>query len=180
MSPTNLQAGGFEAVLADGTAAWIRPVRPDDKNRIVRGMQLLSPESRYLRFFTGAPELDPELLRYLTEVDQRDHVAWIAVNRAAPGEPGLGIARWVRLADAPKTAELAITVVDKFQGLGLGAALLRILVARAEEEGIETLRAIVLPDNHRFVRWFQRLGARTEFHDGAYQLDLPVRQLHPV
>src|SRR5687768_15386411 len=165
---------GFQVRLRDGTAARIRPVRSEDKIRIQCGMKLLSPESRYLRFFNDASELSPELLQYLTEVDQQNHVAWIAINPSLPGEPGMGIARFIRLPDEPDVAELALTVVDKFQGLGLGAALLNILLVRAEQLNIRILRAVVLPDNYRVIRWMRRLGATSNWQDGLLELNLAV------
>ncbi len=165
---------GFEVRLRDGSRARIRPVRPEDKMRIQCGMKLLSAESRFLRFFNDSAELSSDLLQYLTEVDQQNHVAWIAVNPALPGEPGLGIARFIRLPDEPDTAELALTVIDKFQGLGLGAALLNILLVRAEQLNIRTLRALVLPDNYRVLRWMRRFGATTAYKDGVVELKLSV------
>ena len=36
--------------LRDGTRALIRPIRPDDKRRLVEGFRAMSPRSRYLRF----------------------------------------------------------------------------------------------------------------------------------
>lgn len=170
----NSRNRGFEVRLRDGSRVLIRPVRPEDKMRIQCGMKLLSPESRYLRFFNDAATLSPELLQYLTEVDQQNHVAWIAVNPALPGEPGMGIARFIRLPDEPHTAELALTVVDKFQGLGLGAALLNILLVRAEQLGFHSLRAVALPDNFRVIRWMRRLGASTALEDGLIEMDLKV------
>jgi RimJ/RimL family protein N-acetyltransferase len=165
---------GFEVPLRDGSRARIRPVRPEDKMRIQCGMKLLSPESRFLRFFNDASHLSAELLQYLTEVDQQNHVAWIAVNPSVPGEPGLGIARFIRLPGEPTTAEIALTVIDKFQGLGLGAALLNILLVRAEQLNIHTLRALVLPDNYRVTRWMRRLGATSAYKDGLVELSLSV------
>jgi RimJ/RimL family protein N-acetyltransferase len=174
----NSRNNGFQVRLRDGSAARIRPVRPEDKMRIQCGMKLLSPESRYRRFFTGASELRPELLEYLTAVDQQNHVAWIALNPLLPGEPGMGIARFIRLPDASDTAELALTVVDEFQGLGLGAALLNILLVRAEQLNIRTLRAVVLPDNYVVIRWMRRLGATSNFKEGLLELNLAVEGNH--
>ena len=165
---------GFEVRLRDSSRARIRPVRPEDKMRIQCGMKLLSAESRFRRFFTNSTELSSELLQYLTEVDQQNHVAWIAFNPSLSGEPGLGIARFVRLADEPDTAEIALTVIDKIQGLGLGAALLNILLVRAEQLNIRTLRALVLPDSYRVIRWMRRLGATSAYKDGLVELNLSV------
>jgi RimJ/RimL family protein N-acetyltransferase len=169
-----LRNQGFEVRLRDGSRARIRPVRPEDKMRIQCGMKLLSAESRFLRFFSASAQLSAELLQYLTQVDQQNHVAWIAVNPSLPGEPGLGIARFVRSPDQPNTAEVALTVIDKFQGLGLGAALLNILLVRAEQLNIHTLRALVLPDNYRVIRWMRRLGATNAYKDGLVELNLSV------
>lgn len=173
-----LRIEGFEVRLRDGTRAWIRPVRPDDRERVQHGMKLLSPETRYFRFFNNAAELGGDLLHYLTEVDQRNHVAWIAVNHLAPGEPGIGIARFVTLPDEPSAAELAITVIDKCQGLGLGAALMNILLVRAEQLGLRTLRAMVLPDNYRVLRWMRALGATSQHADGIISLNLAIEGNH--
>lgn len=146
--------------------------------RIQCGMKLLSAESRFFRFFNDSPGLSPELLQYLTEVDQRDHVAWIAVNPILAGEPGMGIARFVRLPHEQQTAEIALTVVDRYQGYGLGAALFNILWVRAEQLNIRTLRAVVLPDNYRVVRWMRRLGATSVWRDGFIELNLAVEGDH--
>ena len=174
----NPRKSGFEVRLRDGLRARIRPVQPEDKIRIQCGMRLLSAESRYLRFFNGSTELSPTLLQYLTEVDQKNHVAWIAVNPKLAGEPGMGIARFVRLSDEPEVAEMALTVVDKFQGVRLGAALLNILLVRAEQLNIRTLRAVVLPDNYRVIRWMSRLGAARVWKDGLMELNLAVEGDH--
>ena len=170
----NSRSRGFEVRLRDGSRVLIRPVRAEDKVRIQCGMKLLSTESRYFRFFNDASTLSPELLQYLTEVDQQNHVAWIAVNSGLPGQPGMGIARFIRLPDEPHTAELALTVVDKFQGLGLGAALLNILLVRAEQLGFHALRAVALPGNFRVIRWMRRLGASAALKDGLIEMDLKI------
>jgi hypothetical protein len=89
--------GSIHVSLKDGTPVIIRPVHPEDKPKIILGMHLLSPESRHLRFFTSNAKLSPEILKYLTEVDQQNHVAWIALDASTPEQHGIGIARFVRL-----------------------------------------------------------------------------------
>ena len=57
--------------LRDGTPVLLRPVTPEDRERLVAGMAQLSADSRYFRFFTPLPRLAEEQLHYFTEVDQR-------------------------------------------------------------------------------------------------------------
>src|ERR1700694_5259409 len=83
-------------VLNDGTRVLFRPIRPDDKDNLRRGIEAMSPESRYRRFFAPIDHLSDEQLAYLTEIDYQDHFAWIAFLPDVEGFPGVGVARWVR------------------------------------------------------------------------------------
>lgn len=128
-----------EAELLDGTRVRIRPIVPQDKERLVAAFERLSPESRYRRFLSPVDEITPDLLRRLTEIDYVDHFAWAALLADDPGEPSVGVARYVRLPDEPGVAEAAVTVVDEYQGRGLGT-LLQALGAVALEHGIRRFR----------------------------------------
>jgi GNAT superfamily N-acetyltransferase len=141
--------------LRDGTRIGIRPVRPDDKDAIAAGFARLSPESRYRRFFAPLRELSPRDLAYLTEVDHHDHEALIGFDEAS-GEP-VGVVRYVRGAE-PTEAEVAVVVVDDWQGRGVATALLDGLVTRAREEGIEHFLALVMSDNDEAIRMFDAMA----------------------
>src|SRR5687768_11845215 len=111
----------------------IRPLEPTDRELLAAGFERLSPESRYRRFFAAIPRLTERQLDYLTQVDQQDHVALVAVDDAA-GDM-IGVARFVRT--APGVAEPAVVVADDWHGRGVASALLDRLVERAQEEGIQ-------------------------------------------
>ncbi len=163
--------------LRDGAPVLLRPVLPEDRQRLQHGLLLMSAESRYRRFFSPMPAFSEEQLRYFTEVDQENHVAWIALDPSAPGLPGLGIARFIRYPDEPTMAEVAFAVIDAFQARGLGSALLATLYLVAQARGIETLRAVVLVDNGTVAAWLRRLGALGKpCSDGVVELDLPVHR----
>jgi RimJ/RimL family protein N-acetyltransferase len=167
----------FETVsttLRDGTPILVRPIRPDDRGRLAEGFRRLSPESRYRRFLTVAEELTADELRYLTEIDYRNHFAWVAVREDRP-EEGLGVARWVRLRDEPDVAEPGITVVDDYQGRGLGTLLLGLLAAAARAGGIARFRAYVLEENEPMRALLEQLGA-TVRHDspGLLTIEVPL------
>ena len=101
-------------------------------------------------------ELSDDMLDYLTEVDHHDHEALVALD-AETGE-GVGVARFVRLDGRPATAEAAVTVVDRWQGRGLGTLLLELLATRARDEGIARFTALVLASNTDILEVLERLG----------------------
>jgi RimJ/RimL family protein N-acetyltransferase len=161
--------------LRDGTNVLLRPIRPDDRPRLEAGLQRLSPASRYLRFHATVNELSDEQLRYLTEVDQHDHVALVALDLDRPDEPGVGVARFIREPYEPEIAEAAITVADRYQGQGAGTILLGALAHRAREEGVAVFRNYVLDGNHAMLEVFDHLGAHRERESAdLWRVDLEV------
>ena len=89
---------------------------------LLRGVDHLSPESRYRRFPAPLPALNGGLLRCLTDVDHHDHESMLALNEQGTAE--LCIARYVRDVSRTDAAEVAFTVIDDRQGRGLGTLLL--------------------------------------------------------
>jgi GNAT superfamily N-acetyltransferase len=128
------RAAGRRVVLRDGSKVVIRPVRGEDAPLLADGFTRLGPESRRLRFLRRKDELSAAELRYFTDVDHHDHEALGALEHT--GGRGVGIARYIRDADDPHAAEIAVTVVDDWQGRGLGTELLAQLSGRARAEGI--------------------------------------------
>lgn len=164
--------------MRDDTPVLVRPVRPDDATTLRAAYAELSPASRFSRFGTGVPRLTDAQVRYLTHVDQHDHLAIGAVLRDDPGT-GLGIARCVRLPDEPQVAEAAVTVVDGAQSKGLGTLLLALLAQLAQDAGITTFRCYVLSENVRVLQLLDDLGAMPaeEESDGLARVDVPVPEV---
>lgn len=165
----------FEVTLRDGTRAGIRPLVVEDAWRLREGFALLSPRSRYLRFHSPINQLSRSQLQQLTEIDHHDRVAWIALDLDHPDRPGMGVGRYVRLDDADGVAEVAVTVVDGYQGRGLGTLLVAVLARSAKRNGIHTLRGYVLAQNHQMLRIFDHLETRRVLEgDGTYRVDLSL------
>lgn len=170
-------ASNYEATLDDGTELVFRRLEPTDRDRLREGFRRLSPESRYRRFFRGMDDLSEKDLDYLTRLDRVNHDAWIGLLRDAEGQPGVGVARWVRLHDEPEVAEGAVTVLDDYQGRGIGKTLLWLAGRGAIEQGIRAIRAVVLADNVDAIGVVKALGARTGPVDGGLvetTFDLPL------
>ena len=152
----------------------LRPVVPADRDRLAEGFDELSAESRRLRFLGSVSTLSDDHLRYLTDVDHVDHVAWGALDLTEPDAPGFGVGRWIRLADDPHTAEFSLTVLDTAQGLGVGKLLLAVLAVVAQTLDVRALRGHVGRENTRMSTWLRRLGAATVASDEDLVLDVPV------
>jgi RimJ/RimL family protein N-acetyltransferase len=144
--------------LADGTPVILRPVRPGDARLLVDGFRRLSPDSVRARFLAPVTRLGDAELRALVDVDHSDRIAWGALHAEIP-DLGLGVARCARLPGEPRVAEVAVTVVDDYQGRGLGSLLFQLLAATARSARVERFRAYVLPDNVRVRRAAERHGA---------------------
>ncbi|MFN3596830.1 MAG: GNAT family N-acetyltransferase [Rubricoccaceae bacterium] len=161
--------------LRDGTRVALRPVVAADARRVAEGFQALSETSRRFRFLAPLSHLSEAQLRYLTDVDHVDHVAWGVLDLDALETPGFGIGRFIRLQDEPHAAEFSLTIIDAAQGRGLGALLLAVLYLLAPTLDVRVLRGLVARDNERMVRWLQRLGAVFSGDGTEAVLDLPVR-----
>jgi RimJ/RimL family protein N-acetyltransferase len=162
-------------VTTESLRLCIRPVTPADREEIRRGLQSISPETMYRRFFVSAFSPDDRELQYLTEVDGENHVAVGAIDCAQDPPKGTGVARYVRLPEEPTVAEAAIVVIDAYQGQGIGSLLMAALNKRAAECGIERFRGYVLVENTGMIEVLRALGAsETSAEDGVLRMDAPV------
>jgi len=147
--------------LDNGVPVLIRPIVPEDKVMLAAGMADLSEQSAYQRFLSPKAVLSTDELRYLTEVDFRDHVAYVAVRPEAP-DVVVAVGRWVRLRDDPEAAEIAFVVSDALQRQGLGTLLAEKLADAARERGVRRFVATMLPDNVGAHRLFARVAQERE------------------
>ncbi|MEU8898096.1 GNAT family N-acetyltransferase [Nocardia sp. NPDC048505] len=150
----------FADVLAsDGGVVRLRPVVPDDADRMQAFHAALSDRTRYLRYFGPYPRISPKDLYRTTHVDYHDRVGLVVEL----GEAIIGVGRYELLDRAGgRAAEVAFVVADEHQGRGLGSILLEHLAGAAAENKIETFVAEVLAENSAMV---------TVFRDAGYQVE---------
>jgi GNAT superfamily N-acetyltransferase len=123
------------------SVARIRELGADDGDVVDVVFAGLSPRSRYLRFQSHLTELSAGTRRSLTALDGRTHVALAAFVQGAP----VGIVRIIDLGRG--RAELAVEVVDRWQGCGVGTQLLQAARDRAAAMGYRELVGEVLAVN---------------------------------
>lgn len=141
-----------DVVLRDGGTAHLRPIRPDDADRLRRFHERLSEETIYFRFFSILRELSERDIERFTVLDYVDRVALVATV----GDELIGVVRYERTDDT--TAEVAFNIEDAHQGRGLGSVFLEHIAAAARERGISQFVADVLPANRKMLRVFEDAG----------------------
>ncbi|RBM20630.1 bifunctional GNAT family N-acetyltransferase/acetate--CoA ligase family protein [Streptomyces sp. PT12] len=168
-----------DVVLRDGGTAHIRPITPDDADRLVSFYERVSDESKYYRFFAPYPRLSDRDVHRFTHHDYVDRVGLAATV----GDDFLATVRYDRVdergaAASPPAdrAEVAFLVEDAHQGRGLASALLEHIAAVAGERGIRRFEAEVLPANSAMIKVFTDAGyaQRRSFADGSVHLTLDL------
>lgn len=153
--------------LNDGTPVCIRRVRREDEARLREGIAQLSPQSRYLRFFSGMREAPPQVLRVLASPDGHDHIAWGALRSDLPDTPALGVVHAFRDADAPEMAEFSVAVLDAYHGRGLARLLTAVLLLDCAREGLSQFTVHILPENRPALALARSLGAEGAGYEGG-------------
>jgi len=172
--PDELGRLDLRIVLRDGSRVRIRQGRRSDGELLRRGFRRLSPESRYRRFLGPTPELSDRMVRQLTDIDHHDRESMIAVDDGTLD--GVGVARYVRDSRRPTRAEVAVTVVDGWQGRGLGTLLLDAIGVRARAEGITTFTALMLAENDTMMDLLGQLGPLriVDRAAGSVEIEVPI------
>jgi len=144
----------------------VRPIRPDDADRMRRLYSRLSDETIYNRFFSLLRELSDKDVEHFTTVDHKSRGALVATV----GDEMIGVVRYERM--NVDEAEVAFIIEDAQQGRGLGTVFLEHIAAAARERGISRFVADVLPANRKMLRVFSDAGyvVDQQMDDGVARL----------
>jgi RimJ/RimL family protein N-acetyltransferase len=163
--------------LKDGTVVTIRAIRTDDKKRIAEAFKNLESESIYTRFFGHKRTLTDEELKTATEVDFENTVALVVtIPRDGDEETIIAAGRYVLYdtSNGPRSAEIAFTVEEDYQGKGIASRILRHLIDIARKKGVSRFEAIVLPENKAMLAVFARSQFPMEksFEEGVVHVSI--------
>ncbi len=146
--------------LDDGRPVTLRAVHRDDGPRIRRAFRTLGSETIHARFFEYRAEVTEAELAQITGVDFRRDAALLVTTGAGVDEVVIGGVSYFALDDfdPPKRAELAFTIVDGYQGHGMGRVLMHEIIGIARANGIHYLEADLFADNIPMLHVFQHAG----------------------
>ena len=139
-----------EIALPDGARLRLRPIRPEDQDRLIAFYDRLSRHTAYQRFFAAMRRLPPDWAHFLANVDYERRLALIAEHGPADEPELIGVARY-EPTNQVDTAEIAFVIQDRWQNRGLGTRMLDALLTAATARGIRRFRAYVLASNMRMI-----------------------------
>ena len=142
---------------------------PTTRPRLAQALGRLSDESVRDALPRARSRASPAReLRYLTEVDFRDHYAVVATPRERPGRDRRRRALDPRRAAIRAEAEAAIVVADHLRVRASAARSAASIADAARARGVRRFTATMLPDNVAAHRLFAAISERLEVHhDGA-------------
>ena len=142
----------------------IRPLRNGDTATVEVLFDRLGNESRARRFNGAKPRLSASELAQLARVDAGCH-ALVAYVEGDPRPAAL--AQLVRDAELRTHAEIAFAVADRYQGHGVGSALVELLAADARAAGLTHLTATVQGSNAAAYSLIRKIANVVDVRYGA-------------
>ncbi|MEM2953972.1 MAG: GNAT family N-acetyltransferase, partial [Candidatus Bathyarchaeia archaeon] len=141
----------------DGRTVLLRPIKPEDEPLWLEMFQNFSEESIRYRFFQIIKDTPHEVRVRYCNIDYDREIAIVAELNEESHRRILGVVR-VSLEPDRKKGEIAFIVADPWQGLGLGTKMVDYAIEIAKDMGVETLYAIMLPDNYQAINLVKRMG----------------------
>lgn len=148
--PSHLE---HERRLADGRSVLIRPIRPDDEPGERQFFDLLSGETKSLRFMKFVKSVNAKLLHFFTHIDYDRHMAFVCEHEGRL----VGEARYVANPDRA-SCEFGVVIADDWHKTGIAGLLMDALIGAARERGFETMEGLVLRANFPMLRFVRALG----------------------
>ncbi len=167
----------FDRRLEDGLKVRLRPIVPEDRERIKRAYEFLSEDSRLNRFWERPARLSEHHAERLSDVDGAGHLAWIALNPEDESFPGFGGASFWREAQEPSRAELSFTVADAWHRRGIATLLFSILWFEGWRSGVRQFTGQCRKNNRAMSTWWREMGGR--IREGNRHLDLHLDLANP-
>ena len=165
--------------LRDGVGLTVRLVTPGDGEALQRYFRQLSTRSRYNRFLGGISELPASQLAHFIHAGEDDRFSVIATVMIDGRETIVGEARY-GFERATGNFEFGISITDRWQGQGIGAALLGNLECRAAALGSYKMFGDTLRSNEAMIALARKSGYAFIRHPDDWKLARFEKQIDPI
>jgi RimJ/RimL family protein N-acetyltransferase len=155
--------------LRTGKSLTIRFVEPRDAEALQGYFRALTVRSRYNRFLGAMSELPKSVLEHFTHAGEDDRFSVIATMTIDGFETIVGEARYAFDADIDRF-EFGLSIDDRWQGQGIGAALLKNMECRAAAFGASRLFGDTLRSNDAMIGLARKSGFAFTNRPGDWKL----------
>ena len=160
-----------------GEAVTVRFVEPRDAEALQNYFRSLSARSRYSRFLGAASELPPSELDHFIHVGEADRFSVVATISIDSRETIVGEARYA-FDSATASIEFGLSIDDRWQGHGIGKALLKNLECRAASFGAERVFGDTLRSNETMIALARKAGYAFTNTPGDWRLTRFQKQIY--
>lgn len=161
--------------LDNGLEIYVRLLRKTDKEALQEGFSKLSNTTKRFRFLSTPQKLSNQELQYLTNIDNKNHLAVCAYIKQNDKEIGVGVARYIRLLKNSNKAEIAITIVDEYQKIGIGKILIEEIIKHAKENKISTFEANAFYFNNTILGIINNYNYKiTSTEEGVLKIEIQI------
>ena len=173
ISPATSQDRARDTILRDGASIRIRDAVPADAAGLLEFLRGLDPESRWLRFASVGGDLEARARSWAVPERPGD-CSLVAETETAGATRIIGNGSYL-VVDGTM-AEAAFVVAEEYQGRGVATLLLEELARRANEAGVTTFLAEILPENAKMLQVFRASGFPLRVHSepGSIQVEFPT------
>ena len=159
--------------IRSGEEIFIRPIKPEDAPLFEDLFEQLSEASVHYRFFCAIRHLPTYMLARFTQIDYDRQIAMVAIHGEDSRERMIGCCRIVADPDGVE-GEFGMMVGDRWQGKGIGTALLLKCLGIARERRMRFVKGIVLPDNRNMLRLGRDIGFEIAGVPGSGEKELHI------
>jgi len=160
--------------IKDDLSVRYRPIRPSDEEGMRHLFYRFSDEAVYARYFHSLSSMPHAKMQEYVNVDWNQIMSIVGLI----GEEGKGRiiaeARFIKI-PGYSFAETVFVVDEKYQRLGIGSFLYKLLIRLAMERGIRGFTAEVLASNRGMMKVFHKGAVPVKAHleSGVYHLEIP-------
>jgi RimJ/RimL family protein N-acetyltransferase len=152
-----------------GDAVTVRFVEPRDAEPLQNYVRSLSTRSRYNRFLGAISELPQTLLEHFIHIGEAEQFSVVATMMFDGRETIVGEARYAFHAET-SSIEFGLSIDDRWQGQGIGRALLKNLECRAASFGAEQVFGDTLRSNQQMIALARKAGYAFTASPGDWKL----------
>jgi len=161
-----------------GEVVFVRPIKATDESMMQDFFYSLSDRSIYQRYFSPLRAMPHQTIQAMTTIDYEQDMAIVGVVRKEGRERIIAVGRYGRLGGASELAEMAFTVRDDWQNIGIGTYLLHYLAEIGNERGVKAFTAEILENNGPMLTILNRAHHPVQcvYEDGVYIATMALEQ----